>query len=116
MAEPRKQFRDGEESDAYLEDLCFGAQQAAEAIKAVMISRNIDFPYVTTWPFCCRYSKKMERMSRMKFAARRLTLYAVDRYPSVEQPVTAYRDAEIGSCNPMGDVFPSLGERQAQDG
>ena len=45
MAKPRqKQFCDG---DAYLEDLCFGAQQAAEkAIKAVMISRNIDFPYV----------------------------------------------------------------------
>lgn len=33
--------------DAYLEDLCFEAQQAAEkAIKAVMISRDIDFPYV----------------------------------------------------------------------
>ena len=33
--------------DAYLEDLCFEAQQAAEkAIKAVMIKRGIDFPYV----------------------------------------------------------------------
>ncbi|HXH09901.1 MAG TPA: HEPN domain-containing protein [Alphaproteobacteria bacterium] len=32
---------------AYLEDLCFEAQQAAEkAIKAVMIRRNIEFPYV----------------------------------------------------------------------
>ena len=32
---------------AYLEDMCFDAQQAAEkAIKAVMIARNIDFPYV----------------------------------------------------------------------
>ena len=32
--------------DAYLEDLCFDAQQAAEkAIKAVMIVRGIDFPY-----------------------------------------------------------------------
>ena len=32
---------------AYLEDLCFQAQQAAEkAVKAVMILRNIDFPYV----------------------------------------------------------------------
>jgi HEPN domain-containing protein len=31
----------------YLEDLCFEAQQAAEkAIKAVMIRRNIEFPYV----------------------------------------------------------------------
>ena len=33
--------------DVYLEDLCFEAQQAAEkAIKAVMIMRAIDFPYV----------------------------------------------------------------------
>ena len=33
--------------DVYLEDLCFDAQQAAEkSIKAVMIARNIDFPYV----------------------------------------------------------------------
>ena len=31
---------------AYLEDLCFEAQQAAEKeIKAVMIARGIDFPY-----------------------------------------------------------------------
>ena len=31
---------------AYLEDLCFHAQQAAEkAIKAVMILRGIEFPY-----------------------------------------------------------------------
>ena len=32
---------------AYLEDLCFEAQQAAEkSIKAVMIARDIEFPYV----------------------------------------------------------------------
>lgn len=32
---------------AYLEDLCFDAQQAAEkAIKAVMIADDIEFPYV----------------------------------------------------------------------
>lgn len=31
----------------YLENLCFNAQQAAEkAIKAVLIARNIEFPYV----------------------------------------------------------------------
>ena len=35
-------------AEAYLEDLCFEAQQAVEkAIKAMMISRNIEFPYVT---------------------------------------------------------------------
>lgn len=32
--------------EVYLEDLCFDAQQAAEkALKAVMMSRGIDFPY-----------------------------------------------------------------------
>ena len=33
--------------DAYLEDLCFEAQQAAEkAIKALLIRSEVDFPYV----------------------------------------------------------------------
>ena len=33
--------------DAYLEDLCFEAQQGAEkAIKAVLIWRGVEFPYV----------------------------------------------------------------------
>ena len=33
--------------DVYLEDLCFAAQQAAEkAIKAVLIDRAVEFPYV----------------------------------------------------------------------
>jgi HEPN domain-containing protein len=31
----------------YLEDLCFNAQQAAEkAIKALLIQRKVEFPYV----------------------------------------------------------------------
>jgi HEPN domain-containing protein len=34
----------------YLEDLCFDAQQAAEkVIKAMMIRRNVEFPYVQPW-------------------------------------------------------------------
>ena len=34
-------------SGVYLEDLCFDAQQATEkAIKAIMIRRNVEFPYV----------------------------------------------------------------------
>jgi len=33
--------------DVYLEDICFDAQQAAEkAIKAVLVSRGVDFPRV----------------------------------------------------------------------
>ena len=38
---------------AYLEDLCFEAQQAAEkAIKAVMMKRNIEFPRYMIWAAC----------------------------------------------------------------
>jgi HEPN domain-containing protein len=37
----------------YFEDLCFEAQQAAEkAIKAVLITRRIDFPSSMTLPNC----------------------------------------------------------------
>ena len=36
-----------ESPSVYLEDLCFHAQQAAEkAIKALLIQRGVDFPYV----------------------------------------------------------------------
>ncbi len=111
--------------DAYLEDLCFGAQQAAEkAIKAVMISRNIDFPYVHNLALLLSILEENgENVPDEVRRASRLTLYAVDiRYPSVEQPVTEqdYRDAiEIAEAviQWATDRFsPDLGERQAQDG
>ena len=84
--------------DAYLEDLCFGAQQAAEkAIKAVMISRNIDFPYVHNLALLLSILEEdRENVPNEVRRATRLTLYAVDtRYPGVEQPVSEqdYRDA-----------------------
>ena len=83
---------------AYLEDLCFQAQQAAEkAIKAVMILRNIDFPYVHN--LALLLSMLEENGEDVPDRIRRavgLTPYAVDtRYPGVDQPVSeeAYRDA-----------------------
>ena len=84
--------------DAYLEDLCFGAQQAAEkAIKAVMISRNIDFPYVHNLALLLSILEEDgENVPNEVRRATRLTPYAVDtRYPGVEQPVSEqdYRDA-----------------------
>ena len=66
--------------DAYLEDLCFGAQQAAEkAIKAVMISRNIDFPYVHNLALLLSILEEDgENAPDEVRRATRLTLYAVD--------------------------------------
>ena len=85
-------------SDVYLEDLCFEAQQAAEkAIKAVMIARNIDFPYVHNLALLLLVLEEGgETFPNTVRRAARLTPYAVDaRYPSIEQPVSEqeYREA-----------------------
>ncbi len=82
---------------AYLEDLCFDAQQAAEkAIKAVMIARDIEFPYV----------HDLDRLFTLLEAtgqgvpdeihrAERLTRYATAaRYPGMERPVSEQEHAE----------------------
>ena len=79
--------------DAYLEDLCFEAQQAAEkAIKAVMIARNIEFPYVHNLAFLLSILQENgENIPNEVRRAARLTPYAVDtRYPGVEQPVSEH--------------------------
>ena len=76
---------------AYLEDLCFDAQQAAEkALKAVLISRGVEFPYVHD---LARLTGILEsRGERVPDAVRRaagLTRYAVQaRYPGLEEPVS----------------------------
>ena len=84
--------------DVYLEDLCFEAQQAAEkAIKAVMISRNIDFPYVHNLALLLLILEEGgETFPNTIRRAARLTPYAVDtRYPGIEQPVSeqGYQEA-----------------------
>lgn len=77
--------------EVYLEDLCFEAQQAAEkAIKAVMIRRGIEFPYVHD---LARLLSLLEaaghRVPEGVMQAEELTQYAMStRYPSLEQPVT----------------------------
>ena len=82
---------------AYLEDLCFDAQQAAEkAIKAVRIKRGIAFPYIHDIARLLRMleadglaiPEKIERGAD-------LTPYAtVLRYSGIEQPVSADAHAE----------------------
>ena len=78
-------------SGVYLEDLCFDAQQAAEkAIKAVMLARGIEFPYVHDLN---RLLSMLERAGEtIPGSVRRagdLTDYATTtRYPGVDQPVS----------------------------
>ena len=69
------------------------AQQAAEkAIKAVMIARNIDFPYVHNLALLLSILEEDgENVPNDIRRATRLTPYAVDiRYPGVEQPVSEH--------------------------
>ena len=84
--------------DVYLEDLCFEAQQAAEkAIKAAMIMRGIDFPYVHDLARLLSLLEAAgEPVPETIMQAEELTQYAMTtRYPSIEQPVTEadYREA-----------------------
>ena len=83
---------------AYLEDLCFDAQQAAEkAIKAVMIAREIDFPYVhDLGSLLSSLEETGESVPEAIRATVSLTTYATaTRYPNVGAPVTEqeYREA-----------------------
>ncbi|MCY3699542.1 MAG: HEPN domain-containing protein [Gemmatimonadetes bacterium] len=75
----------------YLEDLCFDAQQAAEkAIKGVLISRNIEFPYVHDLArLLLILESHGERIPADLRRAGRLTPYAVaTRYPGPGVPVS----------------------------
>jgi len=75
---------------AYLEDLCFDAQQAAEkAIKAVMIARGIDFPYIhDLGALLALLEEQGETISEPVLRAVSLTTYATaTRYPNVGRPV-----------------------------
>ena len=84
-------------AEAYLEDCCFDAQQAAEkAIKAVMIKRRIDFPYIHDIARLFRILESdgqavPEDLER----AAELTRYATAmRYPGIEDPVSEEAHAE----------------------
>jgi HEPN domain-containing protein len=75
----------------FLEDLCFDAQQAAEkAIKAVLLQRNIQFPYVhDLMALLALIEGKGESLPESVKQAGRLTRFAVaTRYPGWEEPVT----------------------------
>ena len=81
----------------YREDLCFHAQQAAEkAIKALLISRNVKFPYVHDLARLLTLLEKAgaEIPESIK-QAEGLTRFAVfTRYPGIAEPIGRQEYAE----------------------
>ena len=76
--------------DAYLEDLCFEAQQAAEkAIKAVLLALEIDYPYVHDLARLLSLVEETgDPVPEIVRRAEELTPYAViTRYPGPARPV-----------------------------
>ena len=83
---------------AYWEDMCFDAQQAAEkAIKAVMIRRGIEFPFVHDLNRLLSILEEAgETIPDAVRRAEDLTGYATTtRYPGMDEPVSEqdYEDA-----------------------
>lgn len=81
----------------YLEDLCYDAQQAAEkAVKALMIQRGIDFPYVHDLAHLLSLLKDAgETIPAAVGQSRKLTQFATaTRYPGIGQAVTEQQYAE----------------------
>lgn len=84
--------------EAYLEDLCFEAQQTAEkAIKAVLIKHGIEFPYVHDLNrLLALLEEAGEKIPETIRKAESLTTYAITtRYPSAGNPISVleYREA-----------------------
>ncbi len=76
---------------AYLEDLCFEAQQAAEkAVKALLLKRGVAFPHVHDLARLLTLLEGAgEKIPESVRQAEMLTRYAVvTRYPGLAEPVT----------------------------
>ena len=78
-------------ADAYLEDFCFDAQQAAEkAIKAVFIAHAVPFPHIhDLGRLLTLLTQTGVRIPKYVSECDRLTRFAVEvRYPGLSSPVT----------------------------
>jgi len=99
----------------YLEDVCFDAQQAAEkAIKAVLLSRKVDFPKVHDIAELLTLVRQAGMAVPDDIAdATELTDYAVGtRYPRYGEPVTEQDcDAAIACAQVVLRWASSLIER-----
>jgi HEPN domain-containing protein len=81
----------------YLEDLCFNAQQAAEkAIKALLIQRQVEFPYVHDIAELLTVLEQTgQEIPQSVRQAERLTRFAVfTRYPGIASPISQEEYAE----------------------
>ena len=81
----------------YLEDLCFDAQQAAEkAVKAVLLARGIEFPYVHDLGLLLTLlDDDGEAVPEAIRQAEKLNPYATTaRYPGIAAPVSEPEYAE----------------------
>ena len=73
---------------AYLEDLCFDAQQAAEkAIKAVMIARDMEFPYVHDLDQLLTLGKPVIPKECKRLAEVDFPITEVSRHAAREKPI-----------------------------
>jgi HEPN domain-containing protein len=87
-----------EQSEVYLEDLCFQAQQAAEkALKALFLHKGARFPHVHDLAELVGLLEKSGTcIPPVIRESVKLTDYAVEaRYPGISEPVTddEYREA-----------------------
>jgi len=74
----------------YLEDLCFHAQQAVEkTIKALLIKRNVEFPYVhDIAELLTLLEQAGQEIPDFVKEAEKLTRFAVfTRYPGISPPI-----------------------------
>ncbi len=77
--------------DVYLEDLCFDAQQAVEkAIKALLIHRSVEFPYVHDLARLLTLLEEsgLDIPENVKYAETLTPFAVMTRYPTVFEPVT----------------------------
>lgn len=93
--------------EAYLEDLCFDAQQAAEkAIKAVLLKKKVTFPYIHDLArLLTLLEESKEDIPAEVRQAEQLTRYAVvTRYPGVVESVTEvhYQEAMANAMAVIG--------------
>ena len=79
-----------EVAGAYLEDLCFDAQQAAEkAVKALLIRTHVEFPYIHDMAQLLTLLEKAgQEIPKGVREAEELTRFAIlARYPGLAPPV-----------------------------
>ena len=84
----------------YFEDLCFDAQQAAEkAVKALLIKRGVEFPYVHDLSLLLTLLEVAgEIVPEAVRQAEKLNPYAtITRYPDMAHPVSEQEYAEAVS-------------------